>query len=62
MAMASTMKVGQAKNPHRDLHFLFNSSSHGVLLTDQQGAPLYWNKSLLLLLGLEGLNNRGTAG
>ena len=55
MAMTSTMKVGQAKNPHRDLHFLFNSSSHGVLLTDQQGAPLYWNKSLLLLLGLEGL-------
>ena len=54
MAVTSTMKVDQAKSPHRDLHYLFNSSSHGVMLTDQQGTPLYWNKSLLLLLGLEG--------
>ena len=52
MALLPTVDPRRAKTLPDGLHSFFGTSSRGVLLTDQQGAPLYWNKSLLSLLGL----------
>ena len=61
MAVSSLVNSGSIKKFPKDLYSFFSSSSHGVLLTDQQGTPLYWNESLLSLLGLQSPAGKNSA-
>ena len=57
MQLSPTVIQGENEGLPENWPSFLNSSIHGLLLTDQQGLPLYWNRGFLSLLGLKSLEN-----
>ena len=53
MTVLPTISSEGKTSPFGDFSSFLDSSAYGLLLTDPQGLPLYWNRGLLSLLGIE---------